>query len=41
MNRYPLTERPSVIGGCKLSVIGNTTNSAKGKVILNFANNRR
>lgn len=39
--RYPLTERPSVIGGCKLSVSGNTTNSAKGKVILNFANNRR
>jgi hypothetical protein len=39
--RYPLTERPSVIGGCKLSVSGNSTNSAKGKIILNFANNRR
>lgn len=39
--RYPLTERPSVIGGCVVSVTGNTTYGAKGKIILNFANNRR
>jgi len=39
--RKVLTNRPSVIGGCTVSVGENAVNSAKAKVILNFANNLR
>jgi len=39
-SRVALTDRPSVIGGCTISISGNTTNSAKAKVIINFASNR-
>lgn len=39
--RVVLSDRPSVIGGCTISVNGNTVDEAKAKIILNFANNLR
>jgi len=39
--RFVIDDRPSLIGGCNIAVSGNTTNSAKAKIVLNFASNRR
>jgi len=39
--RVMVEERPSLIGGGKIIITGNTTNNGKAKVVLNFANNLR
>ena len=39
--RLTIDERPSLIGGAIISISGNSTNGAKAKVVLNFANNLR
>lgn len=39
--RLTIDDRPSLIGGATISISGNTTNGAKAKIILNFANNLR
>lgn len=39
--RFVIDDCPSLIGGCSVAVSGNTTNSAKAKIVLNFASNRR
>ena len=39
--RLTIDDRPSLIGGATITISGNTTNGAKAKIILNFANNLR
>ena len=39
--RLPVSDRPSVVGGCSVAISGNTVNSAAGKVVLYFAANTR
>lgn len=39
--RLTIDERPSLIDGAIISISGNSTNGAKAKVVLNFANNLR
>ena len=39
--RLPCEDRPALVGGCTISISGNTTNSAKAKVVAYFATNLR
>jgi hypothetical protein len=39
--RVVVADRPSIIKGCVVAISANTTVSAKAKVILNFASNKR